>query len=36
LRFPRLIRDRSADKGPNETDTLSRLKNLYESQRKIK
>jgi len=36
LRFPRLIRDRSADKGPNETDTLSRLKNLYESQEKIK
>lgn len=34
LRFPRLIRDRSADKGPNETDTLSRLKNLYESQGK--
>ena len=36
LRFPRLIRDRSADKGPNEADTLSRLKKLYELQRKVK
>lgn len=36
LRFPRLIRDRSADKGPEDADTLARLKKLYESQRKIK
>ena len=36
LRFPRLIRDRSADKGPSEADTLSRLKKLYELQRKVK
>jgi len=36
LRFPRLIRDRSGDKGPNEADTLSRLKKLYRSQGKIK
>jgi DNA ligase-1 len=36
LRFPRLIRDRSADKGPDEADTIDRLKNLYESQGKIR
>jgi len=36
LRFPRLIRDRSADKGTDEADTLARLRKLYESQGKIK
>ncbi len=36
LRFPRLIRDRSADKGPDEADTLARLIKLYESQGKIR
>jgi len=34
LRFPRLIRDRSADKGPEEADTIQRMMELYEAQRK--
>jgi DNA ligase-1 len=32
LRFPRLIRERTADKGPDEADTLERVVKLYESQ----
>ncbi len=31
LRFPRFVRIRN-DKGPDEADTISRVKNLYESQ----
>jgi DNA ligase-1 len=31
LRFPRLVRIRD-DKGPEETDTIERLKSLFESQ----
>jgi len=34
LRFPVLLRDRSADKGPEEADTIDRLRKLYESQKK--
>jgi DNA ligase 1 len=34
LRFPRMIRDRSADKGPNEADTLDRVEELFKSQKK--
>jgi DNA ligase-1 len=34
LRFPVLLRDRSADKGPEEADTIGRVRKLYESQRK--
>ena len=33
LRFPRFIRDRSSEKGPEEADTLERIKNLFESQK---
>lgn len=36
LRFPRLIRERTQDKGPNEADTLKRLKKIFASQRKRK
>ena len=32
LRFPRFIRDRSADKSPEEADTIDRVKALFESQ----
>ncbi|MEM5836224.1 MAG: ATP-dependent DNA ligase [Candidatus Aenigmatarchaeota archaeon] len=35
LRFPRFIRDRTADKSPEEADTLDRLKALFESQGKV-
>ena len=34
LRFPRFIRDRTADKSAEETDTIERLTALYESQGK--
>ncbi|MEM5852811.1 MAG: ATP-dependent DNA ligase [Candidatus Aenigmatarchaeota archaeon] len=34
LRFPRFIRDRTADKSPEEADTLDRIKRLFESQGK--
>ncbi|MEM7826434.1 MAG: ATP-dependent DNA ligase [Candidatus Aenigmatarchaeota archaeon] len=34
LRFPRFIRDRTADKSPEEADTIERVKALYESQGK--
>ncbi|MFH1623083.1 MAG: ATP-dependent DNA ligase [Candidatus Aenigmatarchaeota archaeon] len=34
LRFPRLLRDRSADKGPDEADTIERMRKLYRSQKK--
>jgi DNA ligase 1 len=34
LRFPKLLRDRSADKGPQQADTVKRLQKLYESQLK--
>jgi DNA ligase-1 len=33
LRFPRMIRDRTADKTPKEADTLGKIKRLYELQR---
>ncbi len=33
LRFPRLIRDRSADKSPEDADTISRLEELYKDQK---
>lgn len=36
LRFPRLIRERTQDKGPKEADTLKRLKKIFTSQRKRK
>ncbi len=36
LRFPRLMRDRSADKSPEQADTISRVKSLYEAKRKLK
>src|SRR3989344_8819173 len=32
LRFPRFIRDRTADKSPSEADDMKRLLNLYKSQ----
>jgi DNA ligase-1 len=32
LRFPRFIRLRVGDKGPEEADSIDRLKKLYESQ----
>lgn len=32
LRFPRLIRDRTADKSPDEADTVDRVKELHEKQ----
>ncbi len=32
LRFPRLIRDRSADKGPENVDTVERIKRIYKNQ----
>jgi len=35
LRFPRLIRDRTLDKGPEEADTINRLKKLFKSQGKF-
>jgi len=34
LRFPRLLRDRSADKRPEDADTIERVRKLYESQKK--
>ena len=34
LRFPVLLRDRSADKGPEEADTIERVRKLHESQKK--
>ena len=34
LRFPVLLRDRSADKGPEEADTIERMRKLHESQKK--
>jgi len=36
LRFPRMIRDRSEEKSAKDADTIVRMKNLYEMQRKIK
>lgn len=33
LRFPRMLRDRSADKNPSEADTLKRIKKLYKEQK---
>ncbi len=35
LRFPRFIRDRTADKSPSEADTLERLEALYKSHGKV-
>ncbi len=35
LRFPRMLRDRSADKTPEEADTIERLKRLYKLQKKV-
>jgi DNA ligase-1 len=32
LRFPRFIRDRTSDKGADETDTLKRVEELFKSQ----
>jgi DNA ligase-1 len=32
LRFPRLIRDRTGDKGPEEVDTIERVEELFKSQ----
>ncbi len=32
LRFPRFVRDRTVDKGPDEADTIGRVKKLFESQ----
>ena len=32
LRFPRMIRDRTADKTPKEVDTIEKVKRLYELQ----
>lgn len=32
LRFPRLIRDRTGDKGPEEADTIERIEELFKSQ----
>ncbi|MEM5829151.1 MAG: ATP-dependent DNA ligase [Candidatus Aenigmatarchaeota archaeon] len=32
LRFPRFVRDRTADKSPEEADTIERIKSLFESQ----
>ncbi len=34
LRFPRLIRERTQDKGANEADTIKRLRDLFKSQGK--
>jgi len=36
LRFPRLIRERTQDKGPDEADTIERVRRLFKSQKKIK
>jgi len=36
LRFPRMVRDRSGEKSAKDADTISRVKNLYEMQKKIK
>jgi DNA ligase-1 len=33
LRFPRMVRDRSADKTHKEADTLEKIKRLYKMQR---
>lgn len=33
MRFPRLIRDRSADKSPDDADTIKRLGELYKAQK---
>jgi DNA ligase-1 len=35
LRFPRLIRDRTMDKGPEEADTIERVEELFKSQGKV-
>jgi DNA ligase-1 len=35
LRFPRLIRDRTMDKGPEEADTIERVRELFKSQGKV-
>jgi len=34
LRFPRLVRERTQDKGPEEADTIARVKELFKSQGK--
>ena len=36
LRFPRLIRERTMEKSAEEADTIERVKNLFESQSKVK